>query len=187
MIRILALGDSLTEGYCLASDEAFPAVLQRALAARGRAVEVVNAGVSGDTTWDGLARLEPLLRRTYDAAIVELGINDAFMGIGFERIYANLDRILARLTQAGLPILLCGIRTPPELGADVDRRLAEVYARLCRAHDVVFHADFLERVIGVPGLTMDGVHPTARGVEAIVTRILDAALQLLDRIPPAAD
>jgi len=183
-IRLLALGDSLTAGYGLALDDAFPARLQRALKAEGRDVEVINAGVSGDTAAAGRARLEWALGAKPDAAIVELGANDALRGLDPELTYANLDAILTRLERDRVPVLLAGMLAPPNLGAEYGGRFKDAFARLARAHDVVFYPFFLDGVAAKPALALpDGLHPNPRGVDVIVERILPSVRRLLSRVP----
>ena len=182
-IRLLALGDSLTAGYGLAPDEAFPVRLQRALRAEGWNVDVINAGVSGDTAAGGRARLEWALGAAPQAAIVELGANDALRGLDPESTYANLDAILTRLERDHLPVLLAGMLAPPNLGADYTGRFRAVYTRLTKAHDVVFYPFFLDGVAAQPALTLpDGMHPNSRGIDAVVQRILPSVRLLLGRL-----
>ncbi len=182
--RLLVLGESLTAGWGLPEDAAFPAQLQRALAAAGRKVEVLDGGVSGDTSAGGRARLDWALADHPDAVMVELGANDALRGLDPADTYANLDAILARLQQAGLPTLLAGMLAPPNLGKDYGDRFAALYPRLARAHPVVFYPFFLDGAAAVPRLTQhDGLHPNAAGVVVIVRRILPAVTRLLDRLP----
>lgn len=181
-LRLLVLGDSLSAGYGLAQDEAFPAVLQRKLADAGHDVSVLNAGVSGDTTAGGKSRLGWSLAEDPDAAIVELGGNDGLRGLDPQETYRNLDAILAQLDQAGVPALLAGMRAPPNLGDEYGREFAAVYDRLAEAHDVVYYPFFLAGVAAEPALNQDdGIHPNAEGVEEIVRRILPAVETLLAR------
>jgi len=180
VIGLLALGDSLTAGWNLRADEAFPARLRRVLAGRGIDVEVVNAGMSGNTSGEGLARLPTLLETRFDAAIVALGINDAFQGRDLDETYANLDRILSLLRERGVVVLLAGMRTTV-MGQEVDERLRRLYPRLAEAHEVVFFPDFLAGVANT-ALTIDTIHPTADGVTVMVANILPSVLDLLDRV-----
>ncbi len=181
-LRVLALGDSLTAGWGLPAGAAFPVQLQRALVAEGRAVTVLDGGVSGDTSAGGRARLDWALGGHPDVVIVELGANDGLRGADPAELYANLDAILTRLDRAGLPVLLAGMRAPPNYGKDYAERFAAVYSRLARVHKVVFYPFFLDGVAGRPGLNQgDGMHPTAQGVAEIVRRILPAVTQILDR------
>ena len=181
-IRILALGDSLTAGYGLAAEAAFPARLEQALRAEGRDVRVINAGVSGDTTAGGLARLDWSLADKPDFAIVELGANDGLRGLDPKLTQANLDAILTRLEQRGIPVLLTGMLAPPNYGRDFETAFKSVFTALAARHKVVFYPFFLEGIAGDAKLNQpDGLHPTAKGVEVIVSRILPAVRRLLEQ------
>jgi len=181
-VRVLALGDSLTAGYGLPPDAAFPVRLERALRAEGRDVTLINAGISGDTTAGGLARLDWALAEKPDLAIVELGANDGLRGIDPKLTEANLDAILTRLDKAGIGVLLTGMQVPPNYGREFDAAFSAVFPRLAKTHDVLFYPFFLDGVAGHPALTQpDGLHPTAEGVDTIVARILPSVRALLDR------
>lgn len=183
-VRILAFGDSLTAGFNLPHDSAFPARLEAALRAAGRDVAVIDAGVSGDTSASASARLEWVLREQYDAAIVELGANDALRGVTPESTYRNLDSILTRIGARGAPVLLAGMLAPPNLGPEFGDEFKEIYPRLADRHGALLFPFFLEGVAGVARLTQgDGMHPNAQGVEVIVANILPYVVRLLDRIP----
>lgn len=181
-IRILALGDSLTAGYGLAAEAAFPARLEQALRAEGRDVRVINAGVSGDTTAGGLARLDWSLADKPDLAIVELGANDGLRGLDPKLTRANLDAILTRLEQRGIPVLLAGMLAPPNYGRDFEMAFKGVFASLATQHKVVFYPFFLDGIAGDPKLNLpDGLHPTPQGVDVIVSRILPSVRLLLEQ------
>lgn len=189
-IRLLALGDSLTAGYGLAPAQAFPAQLERALRGQGLDVTVENAGVSGDTSAGGRARLAGLLAATHqtkpdavpDAVIVELGINDAFRGVDPEVTFANLDAILEQLSAHGIPVLLAGMRLLPQWGIPDGERFASLYPRVAARHGVALYPFFLEGVAGEHSLNLpDGLHPNARGIAEIVRRITPAAADLVRR------
>jgi acyl-CoA thioesterase-1 len=179
--RLVVLGDSLAAGYGLPAEEAFPARLQSALVAAGHAVEVINAGVSGDTTAGGLARLDWALGNPAPGfAIVELGANDALRGLDPARAYENLDRIIARLKQRSVKVLLAGMKAPRNLGRDYANAFDAIYPRLADKHRVPLYDFFLDGVAAVPALNQrDGIHPNARGVEIIVERILPHVTRLL--------
>lgn len=179
--RLLVLGDSLAAGYGLPVEQAFPARLQIALGAAGYAIEVINAGVSGDTTAGGLARLDWALGNPTPAfAIVELGANDALRGLDPARSYDNLDRIVTRLHARGVKVLLAGMKAPRNLGRDYAGEFDAIYPRLAAKHGVPLYDFFLEGVAADPGLNQrDGIHPNARGVEVIVQRILPHVKRLL--------
>jgi len=178
--KILAFGDSLTAGYGLPKNEGFPAVLQAALRARGIAATVIDGGVSGDTTAGGRARLEWSLAANPDFVIVELGANDALRGLDPAATEANLDAILTRLKQRGLPVLLAGMLAPPNLGEDYGKRFNGLYPRLAERHKVALYPFFLDGVALQAALNQgDGLHPNARGVAAIVDRITPYVMRLV--------
>ena len=182
-VRIVALGDSLTAGFGLPREAAFPARLEAALKARGLAVEVTNAGVSGDTASGGLARLDWSVPEGTHAVIVELGANDALRGVDPAVTRSALEAILRRLEERHIAVLLTGMRAPPNMGADYVRAFDAVFPALAAAHDVVFDPFFLDGVAADRALNQpDGLHPTTGGVEAIVRRILPKAEELVARV-----
>lgn len=179
-LRIVALGDSLTAGLGLAASEAFPARLEARLRERGHDVEVINAGVSGDTTKGGLERLDWSVPEDADAVIVELGANDALRGVDPKETRANLSRILERLRERGIPVLLAGMRAPPNLGPEYAAAFEPIFPDLARAHGVILYRFFLEGVAAQRHLNQgDGIHPNAAGVEAVVDRIIGPVEQLI--------
>jgi len=180
-VRILALGDSLTAGYGLAAEDAFPVQLQQALTAAGYRAIVANAGVSGDTTADGRARLSWALADSYGYAIVEFGANDALRGLNPEQTYQNLDFILNAMAAKKIKVLLAGMYAPRNMGADYVKEFDAVYPRLVAAHpDVALYPFFLDGVVLHPDLVQsDGLHPTPAGIRVIVTSILPAVTKLL--------
>lgn len=181
-IRIVAFGDSLTAGYGLNPGQAFPDILQTALAARGHRVEVVNAGVSGDTTAAGLARLDWAVGEDADAVIVELGANDALRGQPPEQTRENLDKILSNLTGKGLPVLLAGMRAPENWGADYRDKFEAIFGELAAKHNAILYPFFLEGVAIDPKYNLDdGLHPNSRGIAEIVQRILPKVEELIAR------
>ena len=183
-LRIVAFGDSLTAGYGLEPGEGFPARLQAALVDKGHAVEVIDAGVSGVTTAMGLARLDWSIPETAQAVIVELGANDALRGQPPERTRANLSAILARLQERGLPVLVAGMRAPPNLGPDYAARYDPIFAEVAGDYGALFYPFFLDGVAGDPALNQrDGMHPTAEGIEIITARILPEVEELIARVP----
>jgi acyl-CoA thioesterase I len=184
-IRVLALGDSLTAGYGLPAGEGFVAQLQAALRSQGRRVVVQDAGVSGDTSAGGLARLDWALAEAPAAAIVELGGNDGLRGLPPAATRANLAAILDQLTGKGVPVLLAGMLAPPNLGAAYGEEFAAVFRDLAEGRPgVVFYPFFLDGVAGDPALNQpDGIHPNAAGVRVIVGRLLPAVEALLDKLP----
>jgi acyl-CoA thioesterase-1 len=182
-VKIVALGDSLTAGFGLAREAAFPARLEAALRAKGFAVEIANAGVSGDTPSGGLARLDWSVPEGTDAVILELGANDALRGLDPKVTRAALDAILRRLGERRIAVLLAGMRAPPNMGADYGRAFDAIFPDLAAAHDVVFYPFFLDGVAAERVLNQgDGMHPTAAGIDAIVERILPKAEELIARV-----
>jgi acyl-CoA thioesterase-1 len=190
-VRLLALGDSLTAGYGLPAGQGFVPRLEAALRQRGRDVRVLDAGVSGDTTAGGLARLDWALAERPHAALVELGGNDGLRGLPPRDSRANLAAILDKLAARDIPALLAGMVAPPNLGTEYGREFLSTFADLARERPgVVFYPFFLEGVAAEPSLNQpDGIHPNARGVEEVVRRILPAVEALLARVsaaPPQA-
>jgi len=185
-IRLAALGDSLTAGYGLPANDAFPAKLQAALAAKGYHVVIDNFGVSGDTTIGGLSRLEGVMKTAPDGVILELGANDMLRGQDPGAAKANLDAIMARLAKAGIPVLLCGMRSAKNYGADYAAAFDAIYPALAKKYDAVLYPFFLDGVTGHYGLTLpDGLHPTAKGVDVIVGRILPDVETFLKHVTAA--
>lgn len=179
-VRIVVLGDSLTAGFGVAAGDAFPVQLEAALRQRGLAVRVINAGVSGDTTAGGRARLDWALAEKPDAAIVELGANDALRGLPPAMTRANLDAIVTRLKAQGIRVLLAGMRAPPNMGRDYADAFDAVYPALAERYGVPLYPFFLDGVVARPGLNQpDGIHPNAKGVAAIVDRIVPYVVRLL--------
>ena len=182
-LRLVALGDSLTAGLGLAPGKAFPDRLEAALRAKGWDVKVMNAGVSGDTAADGLARYEWAVPPDADALIIELGANDMLRGHSPGATRAALAAILDRARATHLPALLAGMRAAPNLGADYGREFAAVYTALAKTYGVQLYPFFLDGVAGDPKLNQpDGLHPTADGVEVIVQKILPSVEALLKQV-----
>ncbi len=181
-VKIVALGDSLTAGFGLSADAAFPTRLEAALKAKGIAVEIANAGVSGDTATGGLARLDWSVPDGTEAVILELGANDMLRGIDPSVPRAALDAILRRLAERRIPVLLAGMRAAPNMGADYARAFDAIFPDLAAAHDAVFYPFFLDGVAGDRRLKLaDGLHPTAAGIDVIVARILPKVEALIAR------
>jgi acyl-CoA thioesterase-1 len=182
---IVALGDSLTAGYGLGAGDGFTDRLEARLKADGHDVTVVNAGVSGDTSKGGLARLDWSVPDGTSLVIVELGANDALRGIAPAETRANLDAILTRLKERNIPVLLAGMIAPPNMGEDYGREFNPIYAELAAEHDVNLYPFFLDGVAGDPALNQaDGMHPNAKGVDVIVDRIAPQVGQLLSAMKP---
>lgn len=169
---IVALGDSLTAGYGLPPEDAFTTRLQQRLQANGLDIEVVNAGVSGDTSKAGLARIDWSVPDGTGLVIVELGANDALRGISPAETANNLDAILARLKQRGIGILLAGMLAPPNMGSDYVSAFNAIYPELAKKHDVTLYPFFLDGVVADPKLNQaDGIHPNAAGTSVIIERL----------------
>ncbi len=182
-IRIVALGDSLTAGYMLSARAAFPAVLERALSAAGRNVEVVNAGVSGDTASNGLERLEWAIADGADGLVLELGANDMLRGLNPEVTYKALTEIVSRTKMKGVRVLLSGMRAAPGLGRVYEDSFNSIFPRIAREQGVPLYPFFLEGVVGNPALQLaDGLHPSNVGVELIVKNILPMVLDMVASI-----
>jgi acyl-CoA thioesterase-1 len=171
--RLTILGDSLTAGYGVAVEEGFPARLGAALAERGVACEVVDAGVSGDTSAGGLGRIDWVLADEPTHLLVELGANDALRALPPEQLRQNLDDIVGRAKAAGVEVMLAGMLAPPNLGSAYGKEFAETFAATAAAHDIPLYPFFLDGVAGESDLVQrDGLHPNAAGVEEIVQRLL---------------
>jgi acyl-CoA thioesterase I len=182
-VHIVALGDSLTAGYGLPAADAFPSKLQRALVAKGFAVEIANAGVSGDTASGGLARLDWSVPDGTEAVILELGANDALRAINPAVTRKALDGILNRLHERHIPVLLCGMLAPPNYGTDYTAAFDAIYPDLATRYGAILYPFFLTGVVGIPALNQsDGLHPTAAGVDIIIKRILPDVEQLIARV-----
>ncbi|MFP4537741.1 MAG: arylesterase [Dichotomicrobium sp.] len=181
-IVIVAFGDSLVAGYQLAPGDSFPAQLEEALRDEGLNVRVDNAGVSGDTTADALARLDWALPDDADAVIVELGANDALRGFDIAETRNALDDILTKLKDRDLPVLLAGMEAPRNYGEDYTRRFRTMYKELAEKRNTLFYPFFLEGVAMNTDLNQsDGLHPTAEGVAVIVENIMPKVRELIAR------
>ena len=179
-VRIVALGDSLTAGWGLLADAAFPARLQRALAARGLAVEITNAGVSGDTAAGGLARMDWAVPPGTEAVILELGGNDGLFAADPGDTKDTLNQIIRRLKARNIAILFCGIKAPRHYGNEYIRAFDGLFPRLAANHGLLFYPFFLDGVVYHPVRAQpDGIHPTAAGIDYIVARILPKAEELV--------
>ena len=182
-LHVVALGDSLTAGLGLPPGQAFPDVLQAALRAKGYDVEVANAGVSGETAGDGLARYDWAAPAGTDALIVELGANDMLRGLDPEAAKKDLAAILGRARAAKVATLLTGMRAAPNMGAQYQQRFDAIYPDLAKAYGVPLFPFFLEGVAGDPRLNQkDGLHPTREGVRIIVAHILPSVEALLGSV-----
>ncbi|ANY81801.1 arylesterase [Microvirga ossetica] len=182
-IRLVALGDSLSAGYNLPQEAAFPTVLERALKAKGYKVEVANAGVSGDTSSGGLDRLDWSVPDGTDGVILELGANDMLRGLDPVGTRKNLETIVERLKSRNIPVLLAGMVASRNLGPAYVQKFDSIYPDIAKTHDLVLYPFFLDGVAGDRSLNLpDGLHPTAKGVEIIVERILPSVESFLARL-----
>ncbi|WOC15874.1 arylesterase [Pseudochrobactrum sp. MP213Fo] len=181
-VQIVGFGDSLMAGYQLAQQDGFTAQLQTALNAAGYKATVANAGVSGDTTSGGLARLDWSVPDETQLVILELGANDALRGIAPELSENNLDQMLARLKERGIPVLLAGMVAPPNMGADYAAKFNPLYQKLADKYELKLYPFFLEGVAADKTLLLDdGMHPNPEGVKTIVTGILPMVKSMLDQ------
>lgn len=172
-VKMVVLGDSLSAGLGLLGPEAFPARLKVALQDKGIAVDMINAGVSGDTASGGLDRLDWSIPEGTRAVIVELGANDALRGTDPKVTRAALEQILTKLKARNIAVLLCGMLAPPNYGADYTAQFNAIYPDLAKAFAVPLYPFFLEGVAADKKLNQaDGLHPTAEGVDVIVKNIL---------------
>ncbi len=178
--KLLALGDSLTAGYGLPPEQGFTAKLQAALSAKGIEVKVINAGVSGDTTAGGVARLDWAMGDRPSVALVELGANDMLRGLDPGQAEANLDKILTRLQADHVKVLLCGMLSVNNWGPDYKKSFDAIYPALAKKFDVPLYPFFLDGVATDPKLNQpDMLHPNAAGVDILVARILPSVERLL--------
>lgn len=175
-IKLVGFGDSLMAGYQLPAADAFPVKLQTALQAKGYAVEISNAGVSGDTTSGGLARLDWSIPDGTKGVILELGANDALRGIPPGETEKNLDAMLSRLKERGIAVLIAGMLAPPNMGPEYGDHFNGIYRRLADKHGVALYPFFLDGVVSKANLQLeDGMHPNSQGVDVMVQTILPAA------------
>jgi acyl-CoA thioesterase I len=182
-LTIVAFGDSLTAGYLLQPNESFPAQLQMALEGKGHKVQIVNAGVSGDTTSGGLDRLAWTLEPIPDAVILELGANDALRGIDPAKARANLDQMLTTLAGNNIPVLLAGMKAPRNWGDDYAKAFDAIFPDLAAKHGVALYPFFLEGItLGSKQVMDDGLHPTAEGIAQIVKGILPHVEALITQV-----
>ncbi len=178
--EILAFGDSLTSGYGLSPDEAFPAQLEARLKAEGIRARIVNAGSAGDTTTDGLARLGWELADKPDLVLVEFGANDMLRGIDPKIVRANLDKMIGEIQASGAKVLLLGMKAAANWGADYQRRFDQIYPELAQAHGVALYPFFLDGVAMDPKLNQpDGLHPNKQGVAVLAEHIAPVVAKLI--------
>lgn len=182
-VKLVGFGDSLMAGYQLPASDAFPVKLEAALREKGHEVEIANAGVSGDTTSAGLARLDWSVPEGTKGVILELGANDALRGVAPEETEKNLDAMLTRLKERGIAVLLAGMIAPPNMGPDYGERFNGMYQRLAEKHDVALYPFFLDGVVTKANLQLeDGMHPNTEGVDVMVRTMLPAVETFLKSI-----
>jgi len=184
-MTIVAVGDSLTAGYGVDESQAYPARLQEKLSAEGYIVNVVNAGVSGETSSGTLSRIEWVIANLKpDMILLETGANDGLRGIDPAILSDNLDRIISIIKNAGIPVILCGMRMLPNLGPGYTRAFNGIYPEISRKHAIPLIPFFLEGVAGKPHLNQaDRLHPTAEGYLRIVDHILPYVLTAVKSLP----
>lgn len=184
--RIVGFGDSLMAGYGLDPGESFPEKLESALRAKGHDVVIVNAGVSGDTTSGGLARLDWSIPENAQLVILELGANDMLRGVAPATVEKNLDAMLEKLTRKDVAVLLAGMRAAPNLGPDYQAAFDSIFPRLAQKHGVALYPFFLDGVAADSGLLLDdGMHPNAQGVDRMVERVLPSVERIIAAAPDA--
>jgi acyl-CoA thioesterase-1 len=182
-VTLLVLGDSLTAGLGLELRDAFPAKLEAALKARHPDLTIINAGVSGDTAADGLARLDWALTDEVGGLIVGLGANDALRGLDVVQTETALDGILARAKARNLPTLVLGMKAPPNMGPEYVARFDGLFPRLAEKHGVLLYPFFLEGVAAKAGLNQgDGIHPNEAGVDVIVMKVMAKVEELIGKV-----
>jgi acyl-CoA thioesterase-1 len=182
-IKLVVLGDSLSAGYGLPLQAAFPARLQKALREKGLNVDILNAGVSGDTTSGGRDRLDWSIPDGTEAVIVELGANDALRGLDPRVTKSALEDIIKKLQARKIAVMLTGMLAPPNYGPDYAAKFDPIYADLGKAYDVPLYPFFLDGVAGDAKLNLaDGIHPTAEGIDIIVARILPSVEAFLNKV-----
>lgn len=182
-VKILALGTSLTQGYGLPPGTEIPAVLQAELKKKGIDATVINAGVSGDTSAGGFSRLDWSLADHPNAAMIELGSNDALRGIDPASTERNLSAIIGQLTAKHIPVLLLGMRAPKNFGPEYEAKFNAIYPKLARQYNVLLYPFVLDGVALNPKLNQkDGIHPNPAGVKIIVGKILPDVLKLVAEV-----
>ncbi len=181
---VVVLGDSIAAGHGIDPSEAFPALLQKEIDRAGLSYDVINAGVSGDTTAGGVRRVNWILRRPVDVLVVELGGNDGLRGLPLEATRSNLVAIIetARSRRPGIQVVLAGMQMPPNLGSDYTRRFREIYPEVATAKHIPLIAYLLEGVGGRPELNQaDLIHPTARGHQVIAENVWTILKPILEK------
>lgn len=180
--RIVAFGDSLTAGLGVAAEDAYPSQLQRRLDRDGFRYRVINAGVSGDTTAGGVRRMAWVLKSRPQLIILELGGNDGLRGLSLRETKANLERIIQQCRSASVPVVLAGMKLPPNYGAEYTNGFESMYPALAKKYHLVLIPFFLDGVAGSTSLNQaDGIHPTAEGYRIIVDKVFETVRPLLEQ------
>ncbi|MEZ4483129.1 MAG: arylesterase [Syntrophotaleaceae bacterium] len=183
-LRILAFGDSLVAGFAVSRKAGFTVQLEKTLLNAGFSAEVLNAGVPGDTSAGGRARLEQVLEIRPDLVLLEFGANDNLLGLEPAILEANLEAIIQNFRERGIPVLLAGIQPLRDLGENYRAEFSEVFSRLATKHQLPFYANFLAGVAGNPELNKsDGIHPNPKGVKEIVRRLAPLVIETLKGLP----
>ena len=183
-MTIVALGDSLTEGFSVAPRDAYPFVLQKLLNDAGIGCRVINAGVSGDTCRDVLARLQAVTRWAPDLVILEIGVNDVLMGRFVETIRRDLHAIIEKLLARAIPVALAGMQIPPLGDPQTESAFAALYPAAAEAFQIPLIPDFAAPLWAAPGrVQYDGLHPNAAGYRAICAQILTSVLEVIRELP----
>lgn len=180
--RVVALGDSLTAGLGLPPEQAWPALVQRKADEAGLDVEVVNAGVSGDTSAGGLRRLDWALDGDVRVLVLELGANDGLRGLPVSQMQDNLAQMIRTAKERRITVLLCGMEAPPNFGPQYTRQFRQVFADLAREHDVALLPFLLAGVAGDPALNQaDGIHPNEAGAQRVADLVWQSLQPLLTK------
>ena len=181
-VTLLALGDSLTSGLGLEASEAFPAKLEAALKSRYPDLKIINGGVSGDTAADGLARLDWVLTDEVGGLIVELGANDALRGLNVSQTETALNGIMVKAQLRKLPVLILGMKAPPNMGPEYVAKFDGLYPQLAEKYQALLYPFYLDGVAANGGLNQsDGIHPNGRGVDVIVSKVMPSVEELIGK------
>lgn len=186
---VLFFGDSITAGYGVGEDHAFPSVIEHKIDSLGWNAEVINAGLSGETSAGGLRRIDWLMRRPVDILVLELGANDGLRGIDPASTKKNLQQIIdkVKVKNPGAKIILAGMQVPPNLGQDYTKRFKEIYPQLARENDAKLIPFVLDGVAGKPKLNQaDGIHPTAEGHRIVATNVWEVLKPVLQQLRSTA-
>lgn len=177
---IVAFGDSLTAGSGVAQEQSYPSQLQRLLDQANYSYRIVNAGIGGNTTADGLSRLQSIIDLNPRLGILELGANDGLRGLPIAAVRKNLETLIKRLQAAGIPIILAGMYIPPNYGPDYSEQFHQMYLDLAKKYHLTLIPFFLENVAGHPDLNLeDGIHPTGQGYRVVAQTVFEAIKPLL--------